>query len=175
MADLIVLGFESEDSAEAVRTLSAQLMKENLLELEDAVVVIRTREGKIKINQALNLTAAGAMGGALWGLLIGTLFLNPIFGLAIGAASGALSGALTDIGINDDTIRKISETLQPGTSALFVLVRRATPDRVIEALRSYNPSVIKTSLTYEKEADLIRALAPKPEQANAEQSTAVGQ
>lgn len=159
MADLIVLGFDREDTAEAVRTLTRQLMKENLIELEDEVVVVRSQDGKVHIHQSFNPTAAGAAGGALWGSLIGLLFLNPLLGAVVGAGAGALSGSLTDIGINDDTIKQIGQTLQPGTSALFALVRRATPDRVIEALRPYNPTIVRTSLTYDTEAQLAQALA----------------
>ena len=174
MADLIVLGFDREETAEAVRTLTARLMRENLIELEDAVVVVRTQDGQVKINQAFNLTAAGAASGALWGSLIGLLFLNPLLGAAVGAASGALGGSLTDIGINDDTIREIGETLQPGTSALFVLVRKATFDRVAEALRSYNPKIIRTSLSYDSEAELVRALTGRMQESQTSTAAEAG-
>jgi uncharacterized membrane protein len=158
VADLIVLGFDNEDTAEAVRTLSGQLMKEHLIELGDAVVVVRTQDGKVKIHQAFNPTAAGAASGALWGTFVGLLFLNPLLGAAVGAGAGALSGSLVDVGINDDTIKQIGQTLQPGTSALFLLLRQATFDKLAEALRPYNPKVIRTSLSYANEADLVRAL-----------------
>jgi uncharacterized membrane protein len=161
MADLIVLGFDQEETAEAVRTLTGKLMKEHLIELEDAVVVVRKRDSQVQINQLFNPTIAGATSGALWGSLIGLLFLNPLFGAALGAAGGALSGALTDIGINDNTIREIGQTLRPGTSALFVLVRRAPFDRLSEALRPYNPKIIRTTLSYDNEAQLAQALAGK--------------
>lgn len=161
MADLVVLGFDREDTAEAVRTLTVNLMKEHLIELADAVVVTRSPDGRVHIHQSFNTTLAGATSGLLWGSLIGLLFLNPLLGAAIGGASGAIGGALTDIGINDDTIRQISEVLKPGTSALFMLVRSATYDRVAEALRPYNPKIIRTSLSYETEAQLAQALARK--------------
>jgi uncharacterized membrane protein len=159
MADLIVLGFDEEDTAEAVRTLTAKLMKEHLVELGDAVVVVRTVDGKVKIHQAFNTTAAGAASGALWGTFVGLLFLNPLLGAAVGAGAGALTGKLTDVGINDDTIKQIGQTLQPGTSALFLLLKQATFDKLAEALRPYNPKVIRTSLSYATEAELVRALA----------------
>jgi uncharacterized membrane protein len=158
MADLIVLGFDQEDTAEAVRTLTTKLMKEHLIELGDAVVVVRTQDGKVKINQMFNPTAAGAASGALWGTFVGLLFLNPLLGAAVGAGAGALSGSLVDVGINDDTIKEIGQTLQPGTSALFLLLRQATFDKLSEALRPYDPKVIRTSLSYASEAELVRAL-----------------
>lgn len=158
MADLIVLGFDDEATADAVRTLTGRLMKEHLIELEDAVVVVRTREGKVKINQSFNPTVGGALGGVVWGSLIGLLFLNPLLGAVLGGAGGALGGALTDIGINDDTIKEIGQMLRPGTSALFILVRRATYDRVAEALKPYSPKIVRSSLSYDTEEQLAQAL-----------------
>lgn len=159
MANLIVLGFDDMHTAATVRDQTDRLIKENLLALADMAVVVRTQDAKVKIDQALNLTAVGASSGALWGLLIGTLFLSPLVGAAVGAASGAVGGKLTDIGINDDTIKEIGDTLRPGTSALFMLVTRATPDRVIAEIQPYHPRVIQTSLSFDDEAALVNALS----------------
>jgi uncharacterized membrane protein len=90
----------------------------------------------------------------IWGLLIGMIFMNPLIGAAVGAGAGAISGKLSDIGIDDKFIKELSGTLQPGNSALFVLVRKATPDKVIERLKGFQGKVLKTSLTTDKEADL---------------------
>ena len=90
-----------------------------------------------KLHQAVNLTAADAMGGTFWGMLIGMIFLNPLMGAAIGAGAGALSGKLRDLGISDNFMEKLGETFQPGTSALFVLARKATPDKVLEGLKGF--------------------------------------
>ena len=87
------------------------------------------------------------------------LFLNPLLGAAVGAGAGALSGTLVDVGINDETIKEIGQTLRPGTSALFLLLKQATFDKLAEALRPYNPKVIRTSLSYANEAELVSALA----------------
>jgi uncharacterized membrane protein len=108
---------------------------------------------------AFSPTAAGAASGALWGTFVGLLFLNPLLGAAVGAGAGALSGTLLDVGINDETIKEIGQTLRPGTSALFLLLKQATFDKFAEALRPYNPKVIRTSLSYANEAELVSALA----------------
>ena len=84
------MAYDDEFKAEEVRLTLTKLQKEHLIELEDAVVVVKKPDGKVKLNQAVNLTAAGAAGGGFWGLLLGTLFLSPIGGAAVGAASGAL-------------------------------------------------------------------------------------
>ncbi|MEJ2137165.1 MAG: DUF1269 domain-containing protein [Desulfofustis sp.] len=126
--------------------------------MEDVVVVTKDDKGKVKLHQAVNLTAAGAMGGGFWGMLIGMIFLNPMLGAAIGAGAGALSGKLRDIGISDDFMKELGKTFQPGTSALFVLVRKAAPDKVLEELKGFKGRVLKTSLTKDKEAELREVL-----------------
>ncbi len=158
MANLVVIGFDNELQAEELRLKLLKLQREYLIDLEDAVVAIRKQDGKIRLNQAVNLTAAGATSGGFWGLLIGTIFLSPLFGLAIGATAGAISGALTDLGIDDKFMKELASTMQPGSSALFVLVRKATPDKVLEEIQGCGGKVLKTSLTHEEEAKLQAAL-----------------
>jgi uncharacterized membrane protein len=156
MADLIAIEFDQPETAFALRAELVKFQKEYLIEMEDVVVVTREDDGKPKLHQAVNLTAAGASGGALWGALIGLLFLNPLLGAAVGAGAGAISGSLTDIGINDKTIREMSEGLPPGGSALFVLVRRVTGDKVLDRLGAFREKgrVIHTSLSGEQEEAL---------------------
>jgi uncharacterized membrane protein len=168
VADLVVLGFNNRRDAEEVFELGASLEHEALLDLEDAALAWRDDNGKVRIQQALPTTATGAtrgaFTGALWGTLLGLLFANPLAGLAVGgltgAAAGATAGALTDIGINDDLIRRIGEQLQPGKAAVFALIRRSARDRVTEALKHYHPAVLCTTLTKDREEDLVKALQP---------------
>ena len=111
----------------------------------------------VKLHQAMNLTATGAVGGSFWGMLVGMIFLNPLVGAAVGAGAGALSGKLADIGINDRFMKELGETITPGTSALFVLIRKATPDKVLEKLKVFKGTVLKTSLTADRE-EALRAV-----------------
>jgi uncharacterized membrane protein len=156
MSNLIVIGFNNEADAFEMRAALAKLQAQYLIEMEDAVVVTRDAKGKVQLHQAVNLTAAGAASGGFWGLLIGMLFLNPLAGFAIGAGSGALSGKFSDIGINDAFMKDLGATITEGTSALFVLVRKSTPDKVLEALKSFagKGRVLQTSLTKDKEDEL---------------------
>ena len=158
MSDLVVIGFDDENKAFEMRAELAKLQKEYLIEMEDVVVVTKDDKGKVKLHQAVNLTAAGAMGGTFWGMLIGMIFLNPLVGAAIGAGAGALSGKLRDIGISDDFMKELGQTFQPGASALFVLVRKVTPDKVLEELKGFKGRVLKTSLTKDKEEELRKVL-----------------
>jgi uncharacterized membrane protein len=160
MSDLIVVGFKDEFKADEVMNELRRLQSEYLVDLEDAAVVVRNQEGKVKIKQAQELVATGALSGTYWGALLSVLFFNPIFTL-VGAAAGALSGALSDIGINDDFMRDLGSTIEPGTSAIFVLVRKSTPDRVLADLSKFEGKVLRTSLSKEDEAKLQAALTKR--------------
>jgi uncharacterized membrane protein len=159
MSTLVVVGYDSPYKAEEIRLKLKQLQKDYLIDMEDAVVAVKDESGKVKLHQAVNLTAAGAVTGGFWGTLIGLIFLNPLLGLAAGAAAGALSGALTDIGIDDNFMKDLANTMKPGSSVLFVLVRKVTPDRVVEELKGTGGTILKTSLTHEDEAKLQAALS----------------
>jgi uncharacterized membrane protein len=132
-----------------------KLQKGYLVDLEDAAFAVKDLGGKVKLHQTYNLTAAGAVRGGFWGALLSLLFLNPLLGMAAGAASGAL----TDVGINDAFMRALAATLKPGSSVLFVLVRQATPDKVLDELAGTGGQVLKSSLSHEDEARLQAALS----------------
>ena len=159
MSTLAVIGYDNEFKAEEVRLTLRKLQKDYLIDLEDAVVAVKDAQGKVKLHQAINLTAAGAVSGGFWGSLIGLMFLNPLLGAAIGAAAGATSGALADVGINDKFMKDLAATMSPGSSALFVLVRKSTPDKVLAELQGSGGKVLKTSLSHDDEAKLQAALS----------------
>jgi len=162
MSTLVVIDYENEIKAEEVRLALLKMQKEYLIDLADAVVVVRDQNGKVKLRQMYNLTAAGAASGGFWGMLMGLIFLNPLFGFAIGAAAGAISGALRDVGIDDNFMKDLGATLKPGTAALCVLIRHMTPDKVIAEIQKFGGTLIKTNLCNENEAKLREALASVP-------------
>jgi uncharacterized membrane protein len=163
VADLIVIEYDDVHQAEEVRLKLQKLQRDYLIDLADAVVAVKDATGKVKLNQIHNLTALGAASGGFWGALIGLIFLNPLLGAAAGATAGAVSGALTDVGINDKFMKDIAAGFKSGTSALFVLCRKATPDKVLEELRGTGGKILQTSLTHEQESKLQAALdAAKP-------------
>jgi uncharacterized membrane protein len=159
MSDLVVIVYPTEAKAEEMRQKLIGLQKEYLIELGDAAIAVKQPDGTVKLNQLFNTTAAGAISGSFWGLLIGIVFLNPILGAALGAASGAISGALADYGIDDAFMKQLSETLQPGNAALFLLIKKVTGDKVLEAVKGTGGTVLKTSLDDSKEKALRDALA----------------
>lgn len=160
MSDLIVISFEDEQTALGMRAELAKMQKEYLIEMDDVVVVTKDEKGKVKLHQAQNLTAMGAVSGGFWGMLIGMIFLNPLLGAAVGAGAGAASGALTDIGVNNDMMKSFAESFKPGCSALFVLVRKATGDKVLTGLSEFTGKgkVLQTSLTKDKEDELRKVI-----------------
>jgi uncharacterized membrane protein len=154
---MVVLAFKDETSAEQMRDKLASLQQLQLIKLADAAVVVRRQDGKVKVKQAVSLVGAGALGGAFWGMLIGLLFWAPWLGLAIGAASGALSGALSDYGVDDKFIKEVGSTIEPGHSALFLLVESWTEDKVMDEVKGFEAKVLQTSLSKEDEAKLQAA------------------
>ncbi len=160
MSTLVAVVFNDEATAFDMRAKLAKMQSEYLIELEDAVVVTRDQKGKTKLDQAVNLTTAGAVGGGFWGMLIGLIFLNPLLGAMIGAGAGALSGKLNDIGLNDRMLKDIGESFKPGTSGLFVLIRRATADKVLAGLKEFTGKgkVFQTSLSKDDENALREVL-----------------
>lgn len=160
MSNLVVLAFGNMTDAGQMKDDLLKMEKEHLIGLDDAAVVVRNQEGKVKVDQVANLTGVGALGGAFWGLLIGLIFFVPIFGLVVGAAAGAIAGKFADAGVDHKFIKEVGNTIQPGTSALFLLVRESTPDKVMEGLKKYkNVKVLKTSLSKEQEEHLRQAFA----------------
>jgi len=160
MATLVVIDYENEIKAEEVRLALLKMQKEYLIDLADAVVVVRDEKGKVKLRQLYNLTAVGAASGGFWGALIGLIFLNPLFGFAIGAAAGAISGSLRDVGIDDNFMKELGQTIKPGSAALCVLVRQMNAaDKVLEEIKKFGGTLIKTNLSHENETKLREALA----------------
>jgi len=156
MSDLIVIAFKDEQTAFALRAELAKMQKEYLIDMEDVVVVTKDDKGKVKLHQAQSLTAMGAVSGGFWGMLIGLIFLNPLLGAAIGAGAGAVSGALSDIGISNDMMKELAASFKPGCSAVFVLVRKVTGDKVLAGLKEFTGKgkVLQTSLAKDKEEEL---------------------
>ncbi len=154
MSDLIVLAFDSEDGALQLRDKLLSMQKQRIIELADAAVVVRRQDGKAKVKQLHSLVGSGALGGAFWGMLIGLLFFMPWLGAAAGALGGALGGKFTDIGVDDNFIKEVGNKIEPGHSALFLLVVSATGDKVLEELAGTEATVIQTSLSNEQEAKL---------------------
>jgi uncharacterized membrane protein len=159
VSNLIAVAYEDVGTARNVLGELHELTVEHAITLDDAVIIERRPDGKIKLHQTMSPAGAGAAGGALWGGLIGLLFLAPFLGMAVGAASGGAAGALTDVGVDDKFMKHLGEDLQPGTAAVIVLVRESTPDKVLPRISRYGGRVIHSSLSDEADQRLREALS----------------
>lgn len=158
MSTLVTIVYDDQYRAGEVLSTLQRLQNEFLIDLEDAAYVTKNDKGKIKLHQTQNLTAGGAIGGSFWGFLIGLLFFAPFAGAAIGAGLGALSGKASDYGIDDKYMKSLSESLHDDSSAIFVLVKNAVPDKVIPEISKFGGKVIQTSLSKDAEQKLQAAL-----------------
>jgi uncharacterized membrane protein len=157
MSNLIVLTLEHEVEASELRHTLKDLEKRGLISLDDAAIVEKDPDGTIHIKNELDTgIKLGALGGTIIGAL--TSFVFPVLGLVVGAIGGALVGKSFDLGVDQNFVKDVSESLKPGGSALFVMVRDSNPDAVIAALKPHKGKVIQTTLSPEDEEALQQAL-----------------
>jgi uncharacterized membrane protein len=168
MATLVAIGYGDEATAERARDTVRQLESELIIQADQVASINRDLDGKYHVHTSHGGASAGggAWWGGFWGFLFGLLFFIPFFGLALGAGMGALFGHFGEKGIDKAFQEQVRDHLQPGTSALFMIIEQATPDKAIAALSQYGGTVIKTSLSDEDTKKLQDALQP-PAQATA--------
>jgi uncharacterized membrane protein len=154
MADLIAIGYPDETTALKAEREAERLANELIIQPDAIAAIVRNKEGKFKVTTSAHPVAGGTMYGMFWGLLFGLLFFVPFFGMAIGAGLGALFGKIEKSGINKEFQNQVREMLEPGTSALFLVVEKVTPDKAVEALSKFGGTVLKTSLSKDAEAML---------------------
>jgi uncharacterized membrane protein len=125
-------------------------------------VVIRKPDGKIRIKQATNLEKAELLGDAFWGVLFGLVFFIPWLGMSTVSYTGDRTGKLIDYGITDSFIKEAGATIQPGYSALFLLVSNFTEDKLIEVLSRHKATLLKIDLSREDVGKLSEAFGADP-------------
>ena len=158
MADLIAIGYPDEATAQAAADEARRLAADLIIEPDAIAVITRDKDGTYHTSTNHHLVGGGATWGMFWGLLFGLLFFIPVFGMAIGAGMGALMGKITKSGIDKQFQDQVRGMLQPGTSCLFLMVEKVTPDKAVEAMSKYGGTVLKTSLSKEGEQELQEAL-----------------
>jgi uncharacterized membrane protein len=178
MSELVCIAFKDSSTADQVLNELRAMETEYVLDLEDAVIVVRDMDGKVHLKQCVDVfggaTTQGVALGVLWGGLMGLLFMNPLAGLlgslAGGAGGGAMTvaasefGLLSDYGIPDNFIRSLGSTIGRGTSAIFLLIRSADHEKVLSGVSRYEGTILETSLSAEQEHKLRSALTRRHEQ-----------
>ena len=172
MSELVCIAFKDSSTADRVLNELREVETKYVLDLEDAVIVVRDRDGKVHLKQCVDVfsgaTTHGVALGVLWGGLMGLLFLNPLAGLigsiAGGAGAGAMTttagefGLLSDYGIPDQFIKDLGSTITRGSSAIFLLIRSVDHDKLMTNFSRYEGTILKTSLSKEQEDNLRVAL-----------------
>ena len=158
MADLIAIGYPDQATAEAAADEARRLAKDLIIQPDAIAVIVRDTDGSYHVHTTHHAVGAGASWGMFWGFLFGLLFFIPVFGMAVGAGMGALMGKFAKTSIDQQFQNQVREMVQPGTSALFLMLEKVTPDKAVEAMSKYGGTVLKTSLSKEDEKELQDAL-----------------
>lgn len=159
MSDLIIIGYPDQETGERAYEEVERLQRSMVLELETASLVIKKPDGKLKVEGPHEGSIwSGTAWGVVFGTLIGLLFFVPFIGLVAGGVIGALFGAMEKSGIDGDFRGRARDLLQPGSSALVMVISKMTPDKAIEALSHYGGEVLQTSLSHDAEEHLNEAL-----------------
>lgn len=167
MSDLVAVAYPDEAAAGRARRRLDEAIKHGLIEVEDAVVIVREEDGTVDVRQGTSGVGVAAAGGAMWGGLIGLIFLAPLFGMAVGAVAGgaAWKSSFGDVGVAESLVDELRESLTPGSAALVLLVRRLAPEKLLPQIQEHG-HIIQTSLSDRVEAQLEAALAaanPRPQ------------
>ena len=158
MSDLIAIGYPDMTTADAAADEARRLAQDLIIQPDAIAVIVREEDGSYHVHTNHHLVGGGATWGMFWGLLFGLLFFIPVFGMAIGAGMGALMGKLTKSSIDKQFQDQVRDMLKPGTSALFLMLEKVTPDKAVDAMSKYGGTVLKTSLSKETEDQLQSAL-----------------
>jgi uncharacterized membrane protein len=158
MPDLVAIGYPDESTGvEAMRT-AEELAADLIIQPDQIAAIVRHKDGKFQVITNHHEVGGGAAWGGFWGLFFGLVFFVPVLGLAVGAGMGALMGKLAKSGIDKEFETQVRDMLKPGTSALFMVVEKVTPDKAIAALSQYGGTVLKSSLSEETQQMLQQEL-----------------
>ena len=158
MSTLIAIGYPDETTATQAADEAERLAADLIIQPDAIAVIRRDTSGKYHVTTNHHAVAGGTTWGMFWGFLFGLLFFVPVLGMAVGAGMGALMGKVEKTGIDKAFQQQVRDMVEPGTSALFMVVEKATPDKAIEALGKYGGTVLKSSLSKDDEAELQREL-----------------
>jgi uncharacterized membrane protein len=158
LAELIAIGYDDEATATEAAAEVDRLAHDLIIEPDAVAVIMRGQDGKYKVVTNHHSVAGGASWGMFWGLLFGVLFFVPVFGMAVGAGLGALMGKVEKTGIDKEFQAQVRDMVKPGTSALFLVVEKVTPDKAVEAMSKFGGTVLKSSLSKDAENQLQDAL-----------------
>jgi uncharacterized membrane protein len=158
MSTLIAIGYPDETTATAASDAAERLAQDLIIQPDAIAVIRRDVSGKYHVTTNHHEVGAGATYGMFWGLLFGLLFFVPVLGMAVGSGMGALMGKVSKLGVEKSFQKQVRDLVEPGTSALFLIVEHATPDKAVDALGQFGGTVLKSSLSKADEEELQQML-----------------
>jgi uncharacterized membrane protein len=163
VADLIAIGYPDETTAFTAAEEAKRLAADLVIQPDAIAVISRDPDGSYHVTTSHHPMTKGASWGLFWGFLFGLLFFIPVFGMAVGAGLGAVMGKFHKASIDQQFQEQVRELVQPGTSALFLMLEKVAPDKAVAAMSKYGGTVLKTSLSQEDQDHLQDALhGPQP-------------
>ena len=144
MSELIVFAFENETGAKELETGLVAAQADQELRVNDAALVVRLEDGRPVLNHAVNLVGRGSLGGIFWGFILALVFWAKWWGLLVG-------GALGDLGLDDEFVKEVGESVEKGHSALLVMVEDGLVEAALKSAGEYNPKVMRTTFSKEDE------------------------
>jgi uncharacterized membrane protein len=146
MSELVVVSFDDKFKAQEVLLQLLKLEQEHLVSLDDAVVVIKNAEGKLRVKAYHDLVEpVPELGNELWGGIISAV----VFHRQIFIAEGVFDRQF---------LAEVEESLQPNSSALFTLIRSADIEKALATLAGVGGKVLKTTLSEAEQQKLQEVL-----------------
>jgi uncharacterized membrane protein len=160
MESLTVWRLTGPQAAEEILDRLRPIALEHDIEVRDAALVSWPVDQRKPSTRVLgDLTGPGMLWGGFWGVLLGLIFLTPLAGPTFGAGAGAIAGSLADFGVEDDFVKRVRDTVTPGSSALFLICSAASVERIRAAIGDDDVALIRSDLSYEQQQHLRDALA----------------
>lgn len=159
-ASLVAIDFDEPLKAQEALLAAMRLQTHGRLTLEDAAIVTRAPNGKVRVIQTKDINPLqGATSGSWWGLLAGLFVGGPLIGAALGAGLGGLFAKLRDIGIDDDEMKELGEQLTEGHAALFLLIEDCHQIHALGEARRFDGTLLHSTLDSDMRDKLVEALA----------------
>ena len=147
MNELVVVAFDDELKADEALVAVRRRQMRGEVDIRDTAIVLKTRRGRLEVRQTTEIsTSHRKQPDGWWGLLIAVMLGGPMGRDRYGAGFSRLYGRLSELGIDDDFVTQVSELIEPGQSALFVLIDRENGDSATAILRSLGGQVFSTPL-----------------------------
>lgn len=145
MSELVVIAYDKESDATGARDRFRDIEKAGQVRIEDSAVVSKDSSGKLEIK---NPMSGGTKTGAVIGGAIGLILpvLGPVVGTVGGAVAGGWIGSKISPSVDKDFVEEVAHDLEPGKSALFLIIRNWNPDAVVAAAAEHYGEIHHTTL-----------------------------